>query len=66
MWDEISNILWIICDLYNGCYAQAALFVAYLSMNVYGLYCWKVQKPKNEIKEKIKEKLDSCIDRSLT
>ena len=66
MWDEISNILWIIYDLYNGCYAQAALFVAYLSMNVYGLYCWKVQKPKNEIKEKIKEKLDSCIDRSLT
>lgn len=54
----VANIFWIIYDLYNGCYAQAALFMAYLSMNVYGLYCWKVKKPV----KRVKEKLDSYIN----
>ena len=32
----VANVSWIIYDLYNGCYAQAALFFAYLAMNIYG------------------------------
>lgn len=62
----VANIFWIVYDLYNGCYAQAALFTAYLSMNVYGLYCWKVKKPVEGIKDKVKERLNSYIDESLS
>ena len=48
----IANISWIIYDLYNGCYAQAALFFAYLAMNIYGLYCWKFKtKESNKLSE---------------
>lgn len=37
----LANMSWIVYDIYKGCYPQAALFGAYLSMNIYGLYCWK-------------------------
>ncbi len=52
----IANISWIIYDVYNGCYAQAALFCAYLAMNVYGLYCWKFKSTKpNALREYVDE-----------
>ncbi len=62
----VANVSWIIYDIYNGCYAQAALFVAYLSMNVYGLYCWKFKKPAESIEEKAKEKLKSYLNETLS
>ncbi len=62
----VANTFWIVYDLYNGCYAQAALFIAYLSMNVYGLYCWKFKRPINEIGETTKNKLNSYTDESLS
>lgn len=55
----IANISWIMYDLYNGCYAQATLFAAYLAMNVYGLYCWKFKNTEtNEPQE--------CTSKSLS
>ena len=45
-----ANISWVIYDIYKGCYPQAALFTAYLSMNIYGLYCWKFKKQPEENK----------------
>jgi nicotinamide riboside transporter PnuC len=54
----IANISWIIYDVYNGCYAQATLFCAYLAMNVYGLYCWKFRTSEpNKLKEFAEESL---------
>ncbi|MDR1560913.1 MAG: nicotinamide mononucleotide transporter family protein [Holosporaceae bacterium] len=40
----LANVFWVIYDLSVGAYFQAALFGCYLSMNVYGLYCWKFKK----------------------
>ena len=66
----MANVSWIIYDVYNGCYAQAALFTAYLSMNVYGLYCWKFKKPAEDteesIEEKVKERLESYLKETLS
>lgn len=59
----VANVFWIIYDLYNGCYAQAALFTAYLSMNVYGLYCWKFRNPAVGIEEKAKEKSEEHLNK---
>jgi len=62
----VANVSWIIYDVYNGCYAQAALFFAYLSMNMYGIYCWKFKGLLDAVKEKAEEELDSYADKSLT
>jgi nicotinamide riboside transporter PnuC len=43
---SVANIFWVIYDLSVGAYFQAALFVCYLSMNIYGFYCWKVKDTK--------------------
>lgn len=40
----ISNVAWVFIDIEAGLYAQAALFVGYLGLSVYGVYEWK----KNE------------------
>ncbi len=54
----IANVSWIVYDLYNGCYAQAALFFAYLAMNIYGLYCWKF---KTSEPDRLKEFVDEAV-----
>ena len=40
----IANLFWVVYDFTVGAYFQSALFLAYLSMNAYGLYQWKYKK----------------------
>ena len=54
----IANVSWIVYDVFNGCYAQAALFCAYLAMNIYGLYCWKF---KNFGHSRFREHADATL-----
>lgn len=63
-----ANIFWLIYDLSVGAYFQSALFGAYLSMNVYGLYCWKFKKNKgNKESETAKsEEGDAVISKNST
>ena len=54
----VANVSWIMYDIFNGCYAQAALFCAYLAMNVYGLYCWKFKSPR---RRRLREYVDATL-----
>lgn len=39
-----SNVGWIVVDIHRDLYAQAALFVFYTIMCIYGIYKWKKNK----------------------
>jgi len=36
-----ANLAWILVDGSRGLWAQAALYTAFLAMNIYGWYKWK-------------------------
>lgn len=55
----VANISWVTYDVFNKCYSQAALFSAYLLMNIYGLYCWKIKKSK--LKDNLKTEADMSV-----
>lgn len=37
----VANTAWVAIDVYSGVYAQAALFLFYFAVCVYGLYSWR-------------------------
>lgn len=47
----ISNIFWIIYDLYKKEYAQAGIFIFNTFMNIVGFFKWKRLEVKEEHKE---------------
>lgn len=44
---SVSNIGWVAVDLRAGVPAQAALFVMYLGMSIYGAWEWKRKQTLN-------------------
>lgn len=37
----VANVLWIIVDVEKGLYGQAALFVLYTGISIWGWFDWK-------------------------
>ena len=38
----ISNVGWIIINIYKEIYAGAALFIVYTAISAYGIYSWRI------------------------
>ncbi len=37
----VANVGWVAVDIYYGVYAQAALFIVFTGLSVWGLITWK-------------------------
>jgi len=41
-----TNSFWCVYDIWLGCYAQAAIYVVYFGLAVWGLVTWKPIKKR--------------------
>ena len=44
----VANIGWIFIDIKANLYAQAALFVVYTFLSIYGFYVWTKEEKKEK------------------
>ena len=44
----ISNLLWMVLALIRQDIAQAVLWIVYVVISIYGIYCWAKKGKKDE------------------
>ena len=47
----ITNLAWVAIDIKAGLYAQAALFLVYTGLAIWGIWKWRLKRSPNHSKE---------------